>query len=103
MPVLHKQIRKKSQATIDKMRKPYCELCGARAHGEPHHVVTRGKGGPDISENLIQLCGRCHYELLPAAKISRDTLLKIIAFREGKSIEEIKAIIKQYVSVNLDR
>lgn len=79
--------------TIDRMRKPYCEVCGSRAYGEPHHIYTRGAGGPDIPENLIQLCWDCHYVKVPAGKLPKETLLRIVARREKKTVEEIQDII----------
>ena len=39
---------------------PVCEACGNPAPGGPHHIRTRGSGGGDTSENLLQLCGYCH-------------------------------------------
>lgn len=43
----------------------WCEHCG-RVWIEPdqpasvHHIHTNGSGGPDIPENLIRLCPKCH-------------------------------------------
>lgn len=57
---LPKAARIQNQAVIDACRRPTCEICGRPAGGEPHHIITRGAGGPDIPENLIQLCRVCH-------------------------------------------
>ena len=53
----HKRIT--SKKTIQEVRKTYCEICGQRTNIEPHHINTRGSGGGDIKENLIQLCTQC--------------------------------------------
>jgi 5-methylcytosine-specific restriction endonuclease McrA len=44
---------------------PYCELCGSSDpmganRGGIHHRKPRSRGGSDVPENLITLCGRCH-------------------------------------------
>lgn len=75
-------------------RKPYCEVCGAQAHGEPHHIKTKGSGGHDIRENLIQLCWSCHYEKVPAAQLPKDRLFEIVARRMGLSLEEVQRRVK---------
>lgn len=75
-------------SVINSVRKPYCELCGSPAYGWPHHIKTRGAGGKDINENLIQLCGLCH-DKAQQYKIPRRTLIEIVARREGVAVEEI--------------
>lgn len=89
---LHRERRIKSPTTIQKLKKPYCERCGKPATGEPHHLRYRSHGGSDIPENLIQLCFDCH-RAVHDGKIPRDELLKIVAEREGRKIEEIAKII----------
>lgn len=88
--MLQKPKRVRNPKAIAAIRKPYCEVCGRPAYGEPHHIITRGAGGPDHPFNLIQLCGSCHYEKVPAGKLSREYLFRIVARREGKTVEEIK-------------
>ncbi|MGI9951325.1 HNH endonuclease signature motif containing protein [Moorellaceae bacterium AZ2] len=73
-------------------RKPYCELCGEKAYGEPHHIRTRGAGGSDIPENLIQLCWE-HHVAVHAGRLPRGDLVAVVAAREGKTPEEICRII----------
>lgn len=41
---------------------PYCAACGAPA-SPPHHLHTRGTGGPDDSWNLLSLCAKHHTEI----------------------------------------
>ncbi|WP_157109830.1 HNH endonuclease signature motif containing protein [Thermanaeromonas toyohensis] len=84
--------RIKDPKTIQAMKKPYCELCGQKAYGEPHHIKTRGSGGSDIPENLIQLCWE-HHVAAHSGRLSREELVGIVAAREGKTPEEICRII----------
>ncbi|MHB8927101.1 MAG: HNH endonuclease [Bacillota bacterium] len=70
------------------MRKKVCELCGGRAEGEPHHIRPRSLGGPDIRENLIQLCFECHRKAQDGL-IHREKLFQIVAAREGTTLVEV--------------
>jgi hypothetical protein len=38
----------------------FCIVCGDR-FPDPHHVTSKGAGGPDISTNLMPLCGPGHH------------------------------------------
>ena len=40
-----------------------CRHCGAFTTEPPHHVIFRSQRGSNNSENLIQLCYNCHYEI----------------------------------------
>lgn len=73
---------------IKLIRKEYCELCGQKATGEPHHIRPRSLRGDDVPENLIQLCFNCH-RLYHDGKISHHQLIPIVAKREEKEIKEI--------------
>lgn len=84
--------RVESQAIIDSVRKPYCEYCGAKASGEPHHIRPRSQGRTDFPANLIQLCQKCH-GLLQERKISYHELIPLIAKRENMKISEVYATI----------
>jgi len=84
-----KPARIKSQSTINKCKLDHCEWCGATCSGnEPHHIITRGAGGPDIPENLVQLCPICHRKA-HAGAIPRDRLFAVVARRLGikKSVQ----------------
>lgn len=37
----------------------FCAICGGRP-ADPHHINTRGSGGPDESWNIMRLC-RLHH------------------------------------------
>lgn len=75
-------------AAIKAVKKSYCERDMARAFGEPHYIRTVGSGGPDVKENLIQLCWHCHVEAQDY-RINPAELIEIVARREGKPIAEI--------------
>lgn len=91
MPEHPKPNRVKNLKIIQEVRKDYCERCGSPAYGEPHHIRPRSLGGSDIRENLIQLCQNCHL-LAQEYKIPVVELLKIVARREGKTVEEVSRL-----------
>jgi hypothetical protein len=68
------------RAAIEAARKPYCEACGRRAYGLPHHVKTVGSGGDDIDSNLIQLC-TVHHTMAHNGQLQKNKLKKIIERR----------------------
>ena len=37
-----------------------CALCDNTRYIQIHHVIPRGKGGPNSVQNLITLCSDCH-------------------------------------------
>ena len=41
-------------------KKGICKLCGKKAQTEKHHKKTKGSGGDDTEENLIEVCRMCH-------------------------------------------
>ena len=84
--------RLKDKKAYERARKPYCEVCGKKAYGGPHHIFTRGAGGADHEYNLIQLCFSCHYEKVPSGKLSREKLLGIVAQREDMTVGELEEI-----------
>jgi len=60
-----------------KDKKRICQFCGRRDYTDKHHIKTKGSGGDDIKENLVELCRKCH-SLVHAGVIEKDELLKII-------------------------
>lgn len=91
--MLAKKKRLVDPVAIKTARKPYCEVCGRPTYGEPHHIITRGAGGPDHKYNLIQLCAICHYGKIPSGKLSRRFLFEIVARRERVTVEEVEDTI----------
>jgi len=78
---LPKPVRLRDPAALQRARdRGYCEHCGRRCMPDPHHIRSRGAGGPDTDDNLISLCPKCH-DKAHWALISRDTLRRIIDAR----------------------
>ena len=48
------------EEVYESVRQSQCEVCGALCENGPHHIKSRGAGGSDVEENLIQLCMKCH-------------------------------------------
>jgi hypothetical protein len=87
----------KNERTLDKFRTPRsCENCFKPCKPDPHHLWQKGLGGGgriDLAINLIALCRvPCHMDL-HAGLIERDTLLGIVARREGTSKSAIESVI----------
>lgn len=81
--------------TVENEKKDYCEYCGSPASGDPHHIISKGAGGPCIKHNLIQLCYKCHVPKAHSGKISREALFSIVAEREGITAEECQEIVNE--------
>jgi hypothetical protein len=85
----------------------FCEWCGddIELPQDPHHIISRGAGGPDHAYNLMMLCGKqarwgCHRDahtggLSAELLLSRHaTLFPEIRDREHL-LEEIRARMMQ--------
>lgn len=44
-------------------KKGICEVCGKKGQTEKHHIQTKGSGGDDVPENLIEVCRKCHTKI----------------------------------------
>lgn len=44
-------------------KKGKCEICGKRGQTEKHHKKSKGSGGNDTKENLIEVCRICHIKI----------------------------------------
>lgn len=56
-----KPSRIKNSKAIRKNRSKYCQWCGAwGVKIERHHIKSKGSGGGDEEDNLIDLCPSCH-------------------------------------------
>lgn len=55
-----KPVRHRDPAAIDRAREGRCAVCGAKWKLAVHHIDSRGAGGPDSDENLVELCALCH-------------------------------------------
>ena len=43
-----------------KDKKGICSICGKKTQTDKHHKKSKGSGGNDTKENLIELCRICH-------------------------------------------
>jgi ferredoxin len=102
--MLSKHKRIKDKKMIKECRLDHCEHCpNMPAYGEPHHIYTVGSGGGDIKENLIQLsCANACHTKAHTGEISKDELLLIVAEREGKTVEQIKAINRRAMGYDVE-
>lgn len=91
---LPKTARIQNQAVIDACRRPTCEICGKPAGGEPHHIITRGAGGPDIPENLIQLCRTCHTKA-HSGELEKSRIMWAMANRLRKTPSAIEDYVDE--------
>ena len=90
--MIPKPKRIKDKKAIEQARKPYSELPPNKpTYGAPphHYYFTVAAGGPDHKFNLIQLTGSEHVAA-HAGNISKETLLEIVARREGLDKEVIR-------------
>lgn len=46
-----------------KDKKCICEICGKKGQTEKHHIKTKGSGGNDTEDNLIEVCRICHTKI----------------------------------------
>ena len=37
-----------------------CQLCGAQAQLQVHHLQSRAQLGADVEDNLLTICAACH-------------------------------------------
>lgn len=99
MAMKHKRIIDKKM--IKTIRTNHCEYCGRLCNIEPHHVFSRGSGGGDIRENLIQLCSQCHVNTHAGNMPSKEICLKIIAKREHTDAETIYVINRKAMGYDI--
>jgi len=46
-----------------KDKRGICEICGRKGPTEKHHKKTKGSGGNDTEDNLIEVCRICHTKI----------------------------------------
>lgn len=79
-------------------RKPQCEICRCFRPVVPHHVYRKGMGGGgqlDVPENLLAVCSFCH-DMIHDGHVPYEFQLARLAEREGFSMDEIEAKIREY-------
>ena len=62
-----------------KDKKGKCEICGK---AEKHHKKTKGSGGNDTKENLIEVCRICHTKIHQRFNKSK----KVSLWKNGKTL-----------------
>lgn len=78
-----KSERKKDKKLINS-KKHNCEYCGKKnCYTNTHHIKSKGAGGDDTADNLIELCSNCHRKAHDGL-ISKQELLKIVKRRKNK-------------------
>ena len=71
-----KNARIKDKKKIDD-KKHDCEYCGKKqCWTNKHHIKSKGSGGNDTDDNLIELCGDCHRKVHDGI-IKREELIEI--------------------------
>ena len=64
-PSLHsfqKTKRVENKQLLAQAKRSRCVACG-RVGSDPHHIQSRGAGGPDASYNILYLCRQHHTEV----------------------------------------
>ena len=78
-----KNERKKDKKLINN-KKHNCEYCGKKnCYTNTHHICSKGAGGDDTEDNLIELCSNCHRKSHDGL-ISKKELIKIVKRRKRK-------------------
>ncbi len=93
MQKAEKRKRVRNRALLRDMRRLVCEVCGAKAYGGVHHIITQGAGGPDHRYNVIQLCFDCHINKAHGGHYSKDFLFEHVARRERVSKDEVIELV----------
>ncbi len=79
-----KNKRVKNQKLIND-KKHDCEYCGKKnCWTNTHHIKSKGSGGDDTEDNLIELCGACHRKVHDGIIIRGELLKKIKNRRKRK-------------------
>ena len=94
----HKRIINRKM--IQACRKNRCEYCGTVTNIEPHHINTRGSGGGDIKENLIQLCTQCHINA-HSGVLNKEECMEVVAVREGLSVDAVYKINRKAMGYDI--
>ena len=78
-----KNARVKNKKLINK-KKHKCEYCSKKnCYTNTHHIKSKGAGGDDVEDNLIELCSNCH-RAVHDGLISKQELLRIVKRRKIK-------------------
>ena len=72
----------------------YCMICGTPNGLHKHHIISRGAGGKDNPENLIDLCWKCHHKT-HEGWISKETLWQLVGKRDGITADQAESISRE--------
>ena len=76
--------KRKNNKKLINAKKHNCEYCGKKnCYTNTHHIRSKGAGGDDTENNLIELCGACHRKTHDGI-IKKEDLLKIVKRRKRK-------------------
>lgn len=67
-----------------------CEICGSPA--EVHHIITRGSGGTDHKDNLLNLCRKHHTEIHTIGRESFSSKYEVVRERIRYAVEHKKEL-----------
>lgn len=73
-----------AQACIE--RDGNCLLCSSTSRMTANHIIARTAGGPDVLENLMTMCGRCHSTYEADLRYGRSSELR-------RRVDEIRAAL----------
>ena len=80
-----KNVRVKDKKLINN-KSHRCEFCNKKnCYTNTHHVKSKGAGGDDTENNLIELCGTCHRKVHDGI-IQKEELIKIIKNRRKQKM-----------------
>lgn len=52
---------RKARASLQARSNGVCEQCDAARATEAHHIKRKSQGGTNTLDNLVHLCGPCHW------------------------------------------
>ena len=99
---LAKRIRDTRLVANFSVRASSCAVCGAgRSAGLPaHHVLPRGRGGDDVTANLVALCGSgttgCHGDVEEYRGEARRLLGLHLAERRPDTLEYLSEKLRHH-------
>lgn len=85
----------------NKLLKKYtcCELCGDTRNLEVHHIIPLSVGGPDIEDNMIVVCYKCHALLTPKSVLTKLGIQRV-KDNNQKIIKQVKDNTQKMLNKN---
>jgi 5-methylcytosine-specific restriction endonuclease McrA len=70
-----------------------CRVCNdpasnGRVHGSIHfhHLVARARGGDDVADNIVPLCGDCHDLITRGNRVTARLLARTLTLEERRYV-----------------